>query len=300
MRKLILTTIIITLFISCHDVVRNSNEELFNFEVAADMRNYAEPEYRNSEYFQGVCEAIYKVGKGEFMVSPGDIDPPYHVQKTIKEILGKDYFWYPVLGNHEVETEEDMDFLRTYLSTEMPNLVNPGPKNSERTMYSFDFNNSHFVVLNQYYDGSSTTALDGDISDAVYTWLQNDLASNKKKNIFIFGHEPLISIPDYDNGRIRHKGDNLDKHPENSFKFQELMRKHKVSAYFCGHTHNFSYAKINNIWQIDAGHARGKGDEGAQSTFLKVRVNQNNIMVDVYRCEPDYKEYKLTRSFEIE
>ena len=60
-------------------------DDLFTFDVAADMRQYAEPEFRSSEYFQGVCEAIKEVGKGEFMISPGDIDPPYHVKKTIQD-----------------------------------------------------------------------------------------------------------------------------------------------------------------------------------------------------------------------
>jgi hypothetical protein len=233
------------------------------------------------------------------MISPGDIDPPFHVQKTIKEILGENYFWYPVLGNHEVETEEDMEFFRSYLSAEIPNLVDGGPEKSERTMFSFDFENSHFVVINQYYDGNSTSALDGDISDSVLIWLRNDLAINQKPHIFLFGHEPLISMPDFDNGRMRHQGDNLDKYPDNSFRFQELMREHKVAAYFCGHTHNFSYAKINGIWQIDAGHSRGKGDEGAKSTFLQVNVNQKNISIDVYRSKPNYIDYTLTQTFTL-
>lgn len=295
MKRNIQILLLLFIIVSCREPVNNENINLFTFDVTADMRNYAQPEYRNSEYFQGVCESIEKIGKGEFMISPGDIDPPFHVQKTIKDILGDDYFWYPVLGNHEVETEEDMEFIRTYLATDIPNMVNEGPEKSERTMYSFDFDNSHFVVLNQYYDGISTSALDGDISDSVYTWLIDDLTTNKKKNIFVFGHEPLVSMPDHDNGRMRHMGDNLDKYPENSFRFQKLMRKHNVVAYFCGHTHNFSYAKINGIWQIDAGHSRGKGDEGAQSTFLQVHVNQDNISLDVYRSEPNFVDYNLTK-----
>ena len=98
---------------------------------------------------------------------------------------------------------------------------------------------------------------------------------------------------------MRHKGDNLDKYPETSFRFQELMREFKVAAYFCGHTHNFSYARINGIWQIDAGHARGKGDEGAKSTFLKVNVTNNDCIVDVYRCEDDFSDYTLFHQFSL-
>jgi len=291
--------IVITLVAFSPNRIDESEKLLFTFDVTADMRMFAQPEYQTSEYFLGVCEALKKVGEGEFMISPGDIDPPYHVQKTIQKVFGENYFWYPVLGNHEVETEEDLEFLKEHLSKEIPRLVNEGPENCSRTMYSFDHMNTHFVVINQYYDGESLSALDGDISDAVYNWLKEDLTNNSKQFTLIFGHEPLVSMPDYDNGRMRHKGDNLDQYPENSFRFQLLMRKFNVTAYFCGHTHNFSYAKINDIWQVDAGHSRGKGDLGAQSTFLKVKVYENNFTVDAYRNNPDYTEYELSHSFSL-
>jgi 3',5'-cyclic AMP phosphodiesterase CpdA len=299
MKNFIVILFFVPTFYSCQDTTIEPNNEQFSFDITADMRLYAGPEYHSSEYFLGVCEAINKVGKGEFMISPGDIDPPFYVKQTIDKVLGSDYFWYPVLGNHEVETEEDMEFLNNYLSSDIPNLVNEGPENANRTMYSFDFKNTHFVVINQYYDGVSTIALDGDISDAVYDWLKKDLTNNSNQFTLVFGHEPLISMPDYDNGRVRHIGDNLDKYPENSFRFQQLLREEQVTAYFCGHTHNFSYTKINDIWQIDAGHSRGKGDEGAKSTFLKVHVNENNLEIDVYRCQPNFVDYTLTHQFEI-
>jgi len=296
----ILTLLIIASFINyAQNGTQDTAIHQFTFDVTADMRKYAQPEYRTSEYFQGVCEMINKIGKGKFMISPGDIDPPFHVHKTISDILGEDYFWYPVLGNHEVETKEDMEFLQYYLNTEIPNLVDNGPDNCQRTMYSFDYGNTHFAVINQYYDGESISALDGDISDTVYNWLKKDLDENSKQINFVFGHEPIISLPDYDNGRMRHKGDNLDKYPENSFKFQKLLCGQNVTAYFCGHTHNFSYAKINNIWQIDAGHSRGKGDTGAMSTFLKVHVDQDRIKIDVYRSQPNFTDYELMHQFQL-
>ncbi len=38
--------------------------------------------------------------------------------------------------------------------------------------------------------------------------------------------------------------------------FQTLL-KHGVQAYFCGDTHGASVTKINGLWQVDVGHARG-------------------------------------------
>jgi hypothetical protein len=275
------------------------NEAIFSFEVTCDMREFAGPEYQTSKYFMGTCEAIQDIGKGSFMVSPGDIDPPQYVYSTIKKFLGNDYLWYPEVGNHEAETPEDMKWLREWGSKDIPNLVRRGPQNCEETTYSFDFENSHFVIINQYYDGISDTGTDGDVCDSLYIWLKKDLESNSKPTIFVFGHEPIISIPDADNGRYRHQGDNLDAHPDNNHRFQKLLKVYKVKAYICGHTHGFSYSKINGLWQIDAAHCRGIGDRGARSTFLKVWVGDEDCWVDVYRDDGNGGPYSLTRTIEL-
>ncbi|MBN2377551.1 MAG: metallophosphoesterase [Sedimentisphaerales bacterium] len=243
----------------------------------------------------GTCEAIEEVGKGAFMVSPGDLRPPQDVYNTVKKVLGDDYPWYPVVGNHELDKPEYMVWLREWASKDIPYLVRRGPKGGKELVYSFDYQNAHLVVINQYYDDNSDKYTGGDIAESLSRWLEEDLAANEKPFVFVFGHEPLVSLPDCDNGRHRHKGDNLDAHPENSHRFQQLLRKHEVTAYVCGHTHNFSYAKINGLWQIDSGHARGMGDKGAPSTFLKFQVGKENCWAEVYRDDSKGGAYILTR-----
>ena len=290
---LLLIVFLLTLAASQSGNAQTNDTEEFSFIVAADMREFAGPEYQNSQFFRGAVEAMKKYGEGAFMVSPGDLDPPWHVRSTLDDVLGKDYKWYPVMGNHEQETPEDMEWLRDWGKNNKEFLLRTGPKNAEETFYSFDYINTHFVAINQYYDGQSDIATKGDISDPVYNWLQEDLAANDKQFIFVIGHEPIISIMDYTSGRLRHKGDNLDQHPENANRFVELLRKHNVTAYFCGHTHNFSYAKINGVWQLDAGHSRGKGDTGSPSTFLKMFVGQSGVWFEVYRDDANGGEYNL-------
>ncbi|RKX35179.1 MAG: hypothetical protein DRP64_19510 [Verrucomicrobia bacterium] len=278
---------------------QSKKKAVFSFIATADMRNFAGSEHQSSEYFFGTCEAIKAIGKGAFMVSPGDIDPPQQVLETIKKVLGEDYPWYPVVGNHESETPEDMAWLRNRGMQDIPNLVRRGPENGEETTYSFDFKNAHFVVLNEYYDGESDTGSNGDITDPLHLWLTQDLEENTKPLVFVFGHEPILSIPDYHNGRHRHQGDCLNAHPENSHRFQQLLRKHKVTAYICGHTHNFSHANINGLWQLDAGHSRGIGDTGAPSTFLKFLVGKRTCWVDVYRDDANGGPYSLVQTIEL-
>ena len=298
--KVLLNSCILAIVILLSGCRCNCHKPVFSFDVAADMRQYADPDHQSPEYFKGVCQAILQTGKGAFMVSPGDIDPPDTIYEMVNTVLGSDYPWYPVVGNHEAETPENMKWLQEYGREKLLDHVSAGPEGCEETTYSFDYKNAHMIVINEYYDGPSDTAGRGRVSDALYEWIKRDLKSTSKPFIFVFGHEPFVSIPDVENGRHRHRGDNLDEDPQNAHRFAKLLRQHSVTAYICGHTHNFSYAKINGLWQIDAGHARGIGDKGSPSTFLKVYVGVNNCWVKAYRSDHSKNTYLLTHTVTLD
>ncbi len=257
----------------------------FHFDAAADMRAYTLPEYSGPEYFEGVCTALREIGPGAFMIIPGDLDPPDRLRATLDAVLGPEYVMYPVVGNHELKPPELMQYLREYNheGDRLPGVVRGGPPGAEETCYSFDYENAHFVVLNQYYDGVSDSAADGDVVPALLDWLAADLAENDRPYVFVAGHEPAVAVPDLDNGRVRHRGDSLDKYEQNNHRFWTLLREYNVVAYLCGHSHNASVAKINGVWQIDCGHARGKGDPGARSTFVKIHVERDGVRCVFYR-----------------
>lgn len=268
----------------------------FRFVVTADMRYYSgSGTYDTSQYFRGACETIDNLGSGAFMVSPGDIDPTTDAQWTIQQYIDSTYMWYPVVGNHELPGAghephygANMDWLRNYNAggNTLPYVVNIGPTNCVETTYSFDYQNAHFVVINEYYDGSSDTGTDGDVMDSLYYWLVNDLAATAKPHIFVFGHEPAYPQPDAYNGRERHVGDSLDKYKTRRDRFWSLLQGYGVVAYFCGHTHNYSAVRHRGVWQLDAAHARGAGDTGAPSTFFIVDVvgdDLSDVTVTVYR-----------------
>ena len=268
----------------------------FSFDLTADMRYFTPPAYPTSRHFVGVCEAIREVGPGAFMISPGDFDPPDRLPVVVKQILGEDYPWYPVVGNHELDRPEYMAFVRQYNpgGKALPGIVRAGPPGAVETCYSFDYQNAHFVAINEYYDGTNDAVPGGDVSDALYDWLAADLQANDKPLVFVFGHEPTVVVPDMTNGRVRHRGKSLDKNDANNHRFWSLLREHEVVAYVCGHSHNASVSKINGVWQIDCGHARGKGDPGAPSTFVKMYVEPDGVRCRVYRDSGDGGPYHLT------
>ena len=174
---------ILVVLLSCVSTsppIGKQSQEEFAFIMTSDWRHTAMEQYHSSKYFQGALEAINEVGKGSFMVSPGDIDPVAASAALIYDVLGEDYPWYPIVGNHEIEDSPDMPFLREINAggNTLPNIVNTGPSGSVETMYSFDYEAYHFVVLNQYFDGQSDMGTDGDMVPETLQWLENDLKNN--------------------------------------------------------------------------------------------------------------------------
>lgn len=264
------------------------------FSIVADMREFLGP-----TEFQGALNSMAALGAGSFIVSPGDIDPPGLVEAAIRATAGFGSIpWLPVVGNHEAETPSDMDMLRAYDIAVQAGAAGTnfaaGPSGAAGTCYSFDAGGVHLVFLNEYFDGSSdigvnpgpSDSLAGTISPALLAWLEGDLQGAEGRApayTLVFGHEPLYSIPDAATARLRHSGDCLDAHPDEVRAFIALLKKHRVTAYICGHTHDFSAALVDGIPQIDAGHARGSADTGAPSTWLKVTAYANLIEFSPYR-----------------
>ncbi|UCH09041.1 MAG: metallophosphoesterase [Fidelibacterota bacterium] len=265
------------------------------FIAAADWRYKATEDYHTPAYFMGALQSIVEVGKGAFMVSPGDVEPIDASRELISQVLGEEYIWYPVAGNHELDSAAYMESLRTMNAggNTLPGVVRVGPPGSEETTYSFEWGNCHFVVLNQYFDGHSDVGTDGDVVPELLEWLRRDLSENEKRHIFVIGHEPLISIPDMETGRIRHEDDSLNKYVKNMHRFHQLMLEYGTTAYLCGHTHNTSIAKINGIWQIDVGHARGIEDP-----FPALLYKETSNRIPAEATEPEAIESGLRAYFE--
>jgi len=246
------------------------SKSVLTFVVAGDVRQYVAEPYRNPQHFLGALQALKRVGPGSFMVSPGDMDPPGAVRDLVSEVLGADYPWYPVMGNHELEAADHLDWLRHYNAhgTTLPHVVRKGPPGSEETTYAFDWADCHFVALNQYYNGQSDSTANADMVPELLAWLEQDLAANTRKHVFVFGHVPLLTMFDMDNGRVRHQAGPLEAFPPQVFRLHQLLLKYRVAAYFCGHTHNASFANINGLWQFDSGHARGLEEDSAPSDLF--------------------------------
>lgn len=300
------TFIVVTLIMACGQsslptdpiVVTELSKSNVNlsFAVTSDVHEYA-GDYPT--FFRGACEEIETIGKGSFMVTLGDMTPPSKVYQTVNTYLGDSYPWYPIVGNHDVESELMISWLRNYNpgGRALPNIINHGPTNSIETAYSFEYNQAHFVVLNEYFDGNNDWEGDGDIVDSMAAWLEDDLSKTNQPIKIVFGHEPAFPQPDMENGVIRHVDDSLNNHQANRDRFWDILKRYEVTAYFCGHSHTYSSANIQGVWQINCGHTQGSGDTGTRSTFLLVHIDQSNrVICDTYRIANDLKSYYIAES----
>lgn len=279
--------------------VIGTDTNTFAFIAAGDMRKFTDGAPAGERYFDGACAAMQSVGAGDFMITPGDFDPPAEVRGVIDRYLGVNYLWYPVVGNHEVETPADMAWVQEW-AARIPGLVRRGPPGAELTTYSFDFGNSHFVAINDYFDDRVTARSKGSVGERTLSWLEQDLATTKKPLIWVIGHQPLESLPDMDSGRVRHGGESVSTDTAAKTRFVQILKEHHVRAYICGHTHNVSVARVDGVWQADSGHARGAGDKGSPSAFLKFRVEGLRTWVDVYRSDDTGVNYTLRQSVELD
>lgn len=216
-------------------------------------------------------------GPGAFMVVCGDLDDFDTVRDAIADTIGGpqrakgyDYPFYPVVGNHDIFTtgtlSTDLDGWRTrhlveYNRENLKHIVSWGPTVPSRlpgygedgihyTTYSFDYENCHFIVLDQYGkndfqtpEGKFPARGNAHLFKPIQDWLEKDLAQTKQEHIFIFGHQGM-------SGRLALIEDS------GPGTFWNLLAKYPVRAYFFGHEHAYSVNNEKPFSVLCVGHPR--------------------------------------------
>jgi hypothetical protein len=158
-----------------------------------------------------------------------------------------------------------------------------GPTGYSELAYSFDFKNSHFVILDS--NSPEMHAID----NTQKSWLEQDLFKNKKENIFVFFHEPAYPV----SSKI---GESLDKQSSNRDALWQIFEKHGVTAVFSGHEHIVSRRKIGNTYQFVLGDTDSFNHDlpeagiaeyanQGQGRFEIVNVNEKKITVETLDSE---------------
>ena len=167
----------------------------------------------------------------KFMVVTGDFPNVAQSQTSVNNVLGSGFLWYPVIGNHEIDDGiTNFNYIRDTMVPSLPYIVNYGPTGSTNTTYSWDYGNAHFVAVNAYWNGTTSTgadsAADGDIVPALRTWIDTELGASTQTHKFVFVHEPAYPAN-------RHVGDSLDLHAANRDAFITTLTNRNVANLVC-------------------------------------------------------------------
>jgi len=213
-------------------------------------------------------ECVTTIGDMEYISEPGfqTFDDAY----AVSDVSSLPVFY--CVGNHEAESGNsyDMPALRGKFSGYPDWNLQTGPVNCEGTTYSFDVGDIHVAVLNQYFDGwTSDTGTDGNIVDALFQWLKDDLRNSTRPHKIVVGHEPAYPIG-------RHVGDSLDKYPVNRDRFWNLLQTERVIANLHGHTHIYKFKEYEGVYEVSNGCCGGHAGQPGYDSFATLLYAHHN------------------------
>jgi len=229
-----------------------SSAEVFSFVVFGDPHN-------NDDVFVPLLKKISQEPDLAFAVNCGDLVAPNneadfrHYLKTISAVNLKIYH---VPGNHDLVGRGEVYF-KKYIGD---------------LYYSFDYGNSHFIVLNNAFARY--------FNRAQFKWLKNDLANNHQRHTFVFLHRPT-----FDPSEIY--ADYMMSGREVVEELMGLFEKYKVDYVFAGHLHGYAKTTRNNVTYVITG---GGGaplylphDLGGFYHYIKINVAGDRVSDKIIR-----------------
>jgi hypothetical protein len=185
-----------------------------------------------------------------------------------KDLLRQAPVW-ATRGNHE-------DSLSAYETafTHPTNAESGGFASGTELYYSFDYGNIHFVCL----DSFTSSNLNG---DAMYTWLENDLASTTQKWIIAFWHHPPYSRSSSHDSNSE-SGQRVTRERANP-----ILERYGVDLQLGGHNHFYSRTVlINNHYGTSGSYSQanhavdaGDGRENSDGVYYKATNPEGAVYV---------------------
>ena len=252
-------------FFASHCCAAKDTTSPFTFVVIGDNQAGIEPPPVFKEMVGEIAKLkpAFVLHVGDFVPGSGDMTKlkrQYWEFKKVMDTVGVPY--YLALGNHDGGSPEAHQVFQGLL---------------RKTFYSFNYGNSHFVVLDTTPAGQAHW-----ISDEEFAWLKKDLAAanGKSDHVFVMGHDPLYPVDG-------HIGSSLDAHPERRDRLAALFRKYGV-VYFAGHEHLFDHGVYNGVTQVitgggGAGLYKSKKGTGDFHHFVIITIDGRSAKMSVAR-----------------
>jgi hypothetical protein len=214
-----------------------ANDGSFSFlhvsDTQADVDTYTVPTILDFETFGSALTTVTQTYHPDFLLETGDLidlsnneDQWRWYFKRTQSVLGS-LALLPAIGNHEQSTAYPAESFREHFT--VPNACTD-PAVTPGTVYSFDYGNAHFVVLNTENKGAGFTAQKA--------WADQDMAKTDKKFIIVALHRGMFA-----------GGGTTDTFDA----FSSLLDKYKVALVLQGHDHAYIRTKAieNGVVRTD-------------------------------------------------
>lgn len=145
--------------------------------------------------------------------------------------------------------------------------------------YSFDYLNSHFIVLDSEIIGQQNL-----ITGDQLNWLKNDLQkSSKAAHRFVFLHKPLYPVDG-------HSGHSMDIYPADRDALHKLFADNNIDIVFNGHEHVFYDMTKDGVRYIITGGAgsplyTANDGTGSYHHYVLVHVTGEKLSFDVIKMK---------------
>jgi hypothetical protein len=130
---------------------------------------------------------------------------------------------YPVRGNHEVGSIDAWNAIFTGVYA----LPDNGPEDEVGLTYTVEHKNALFLAFDAYVD----------YNEVNQPWVEYELATNHAPHVIAYAHPP--AYPAYPKS-------SLADHPYERDEFWESLIEAGAKLYFCGHTHFFNHARLDD------------------------------------------------------
>lgn len=248
----------------------------FKFLVFGDSQsvNYQTWGATLHQAYQANPEAAFFVNMGDLV----DMGQDYaHWDRWFEEAQGViDHIpVIPVTGNHETYTPE-RKFSRPVFFTAQFKVPLNGPDHLKRQVYSFDYGEAHFVVLDSQA-GEQAQFLPTMLEEE-REWLEQDLQSTDRKWKVVFCHRPFYPNKANEGNRIKNA-------------FVPVFDRYHVDAVFTAHEH--AYARTYPLYndrqaEGPAGTVYVATGRSGTKTYQDTERNQWNTFFYNPLDEPNY------------
>ena len=239
MKKFLLSLFI--LFASCTSVFADTTKSI-KFVQVTDAHLSTTSDY-SQKVLKSAIKDINTLSDLSFVVFTGDnINSPKEENlKTFLKIVKKIKVpYYIAVGDHDVYKANGLSKVRYY------DMIHEHKWSMFRHQQNFSFKKKGFLFL--IVDGAKEI-IPGSVGyyrEDTLTWLDEQLKNNKKRDVIIFQHFPIIYPEGAESNSKTHK-------TYKSEQYKELIAKHdNLLAIISGHFHTNSESMENGVYHISS------------------------------------------------